>query len=149
VTRVGASERGQQTSFKSLLILIRSEDICQSVPFILLRTTDQALARFWRATSHDRMREMIFPIHAFLSRHSFSVGGSLIRTADQARGKVGSRNLPKNPSAECFPVPSSFILLFACGERTRETWNASDRSCASYRCAFRRNDRHETLGRRP
>src|SRR5213595_1981916 len=42
---------------------------------------------------------MIFPIHAFLSRHSFStrrslvrrlvsVGGSLIRTADQARGKV-------------------------------------------------------------
>src|SRR5258707_13639054 len=40
------------------------------------------------------------PIHAFLSRHSFStrrslarrlvsVGGSLIRTADQARGKVG------------------------------------------------------------
>ena len=32
---------------------------------------------------------MIFPIHAFLSRHSFSVGGSFIRTADQARGKLG------------------------------------------------------------
>src|SRR5437762_8076930 len=32
---------------------------------------------------------MIFLIHAFLSRHSFSVDGSLIQTADQARGKVG------------------------------------------------------------
>jgi len=32
---------------------------------------------------------MIFPIHAFLSRHSFSVGGSLRRTTDQACGKVG------------------------------------------------------------
>ena len=39
--------------------------------------------------ARNRTREMIFPIHAFLSRHSFSVGGSLIRTADQARGKVG------------------------------------------------------------
>src|SRR5438309_6235850 len=29
--RVGASARGRQTSFKSLLILIRSGDICRSV----------------------------------------------------------------------------------------------------------------------
>jgi hypothetical protein len=36
---------------------------------------------------------MTFPLHAFLSRHSFSVGGSLIRTADQARGKGGNVKL--------------------------------------------------------
>src|SRR5438552_17851651 len=51
--------------------------------------------------ARNRTRGMIFPIHAFLSRHSFStrrslvrrlvsVGGSLIRMADQARGKGGS-----------------------------------------------------------
>src|SRR5947208_7686478 len=43
--------------------------------------------------ARNRTREMIFPIHAFLSRHSFSVGGSLIRTADQARGKVGGGSI--------------------------------------------------------
>ena len=47
VTRVGASELGQQTSFKSLLILIRSGDICRSVRFILIQPTDQAQGTFW------------------------------------------------------------------------------------------------------
>src|SRR5437867_2580634 len=85
---------------KSLLILIKSGDICRSVSFILIRMTYQARAKLLRSASRDRTREMILPIHAFLSRHSFStrrslvrrlvsVGGSLIRTADQARGKVG------------------------------------------------------------
>src|SRR5207248_7900700 len=83
---------------KSLLILIKSGDICRSVCFILIPMTYQARATFWRTTSHNRTREMTFPIHAFLSRHSFStrcslvrrlvsVGGSFIRTYDQARGK--------------------------------------------------------------
>jgi hypothetical protein len=39
--------------------------------------------------SRERTHEMIFLIRAFLSRHSFSVGGSFIRTADQTRRKVG------------------------------------------------------------
>src|SRR5438552_14304465 len=34
-----------------------------------------------RGIARNRTREMILPIHAFLSRHSFSVGGSLIRMA--------------------------------------------------------------------
>jgi hypothetical protein len=50
--------------------------------------TYQARAKLLRAAARDRTREMILLIHAFLSRHSFSVGGSLIRTAHQARGKV-------------------------------------------------------------
>ena len=75
---------------KSLLILIKSGDICRSVCFILIRTADQARGKVVALSiARDRTREMILPIHAFLSRHSFSVGGSLIRTADQARGKVG------------------------------------------------------------
>src|SRR5207244_7830612 len=98
---------------KSLLILIKSGDICRSVRFILVRMMDQALARFWRATSHDRTRELILPIHAFLSRHSFStrrslvrrlvsVGGSLIRMKGQARGKAGTEirfNVPTSHTA--------------------------------------------------
>src|SRR5438034_10204584 len=39
--------------------------------------------------ARDRTRELILSLHAFLPRHSFSVGGSVLRTADQARGKVG------------------------------------------------------------
>src|SRR6266699_3931146 len=57
---------------------------------------------------------MIFPLHAFLSRHSFStrrslvrrlvsVGGSLIRTADQARGKVGGVKMS---------FPLTFVVTF-------------------------------------
>src|SRR5438045_4553933 len=42
---------------KSLLILIRSGDICRSVCFILIRMTYQARAKLLRATSHDRTRE--------------------------------------------------------------------------------------------
>jgi hypothetical protein len=42
--RVAASKRGQRASFKSLLILIRSGDMCRSVRFILIRTKDQARA---------------------------------------------------------------------------------------------------------
>src|SRR5438094_6197372 len=86
---------------KSLLILIKSGDICRSVCFILIRTADQARGKVVALSiARDRTREMILPIHAFLSRHSFStrrslvrrlvsVGGSLIRTSDQSRGKVG------------------------------------------------------------
>ena len=77
----------------------------------------------------DRTREMILPIHAFLSRHSFStrrslvrrlvsVGGSLIRTADQARRKVRGvrstkmllkRNAPR-PHGEKIGNASDFEL---------------------------------------
>src|SRR5439155_15987372 len=44
---------------KSLLILINSGDMCRNVPFILIRTTDQARAKLWRAASRDRTREII------------------------------------------------------------------------------------------
>src|SRR5216117_1988214 len=69
---------------KSLLILIKSGDICRSVCFILLRTTYQALARFWRATAHDRTREMIsFRFNSQLSalnpRLPYTNGGSSAR----------------------------------------------------------------------
>ena len=46
MTRVGASARGKQTSFKSFLILIRSGDM-QRVRFILIQSTDQARAKLW------------------------------------------------------------------------------------------------------
>jgi hypothetical protein len=60
----------------------------------------QARAKLLRSASLVNERVNDLPIHAFFSRHSFStrrslvrrlvsVGGSLIRTADQARGKVG------------------------------------------------------------
>src|SRR5436309_12349424 len=45
---------------KSLLILIRSGDICRSVSFILIRMTYQARAKLLRSASRDRTREMIF-----------------------------------------------------------------------------------------
>jgi hypothetical protein len=45
------SKRGQQTSFKSLLILIKSGDICRSVCFILIRMTYQARAKLLRSAS--------------------------------------------------------------------------------------------------
>jgi hypothetical protein len=41
-TRVGASERGQQTSFKSLQILIRRGDMRRNVRLRLTRMADQA-----------------------------------------------------------------------------------------------------------
>ncbi len=44
MTRVGASEHGQQTSFKSLLILIRSGDIVLTSQFILLTSSFPACA---------------------------------------------------------------------------------------------------------
>jgi hypothetical protein len=47
------SQRGQQTSFKSLLILIKSGDIYRSVCFILIRMTYQARAKLLRSASHS------------------------------------------------------------------------------------------------
>src|SRR2546429_8498172 len=83
---------------KSLLILIKSGDICRSVCFILIGMTYQARAKLLRSASLAIERvNWFFPLHAFLSRRSFStrrslvrrlvsVGGSLIRTTDQPRG---------------------------------------------------------------
>src|SRR5436190_13178717 len=55
VTRVGASERGQRTSFKSLLILIKSEVTCLRTPYTKTRSS----ARRSSAASRDRTHKMI------------------------------------------------------------------------------------------
>src|SRR5438046_9437995 len=84
--RVAASECGQRASFKSLLILIKSGDICRSVCFILIRMTYQARDKAgvrtrlacWRLRPRDRdLLNLRFNDLTFhLSRRSYGKGGT-------------------------------------------------------------------------
>src|SRR5438445_11438282 len=66
-----------QSVAKSLLILIRSGDICRSVCFILIPMTYQVRAKLLRSASPS-------------SDSTLHVAtASLVQTADQTRGKVG------------------------------------------------------------